>query len=67
MSKKKHKTKYGLTSYYRRKMNANDLAQWVEENKEDLMKPDDKGVSALTIQQSPDNPEKEIWFLRFEK
>lgn len=64
---KKHKHKHGLTAYYRRKMNANDLAQWVEENKEELMKPDDNGNSALTIQKDPKNPEKEIWFLRFEK
>jgi len=59
--KKKHKT-CGLTAYNRRKMNHEDVAKWVEDNKEALA---NQGL--LTIQPDPNNPDREVWHLRFEK
>lgn len=56
------KKKSGLTRYYLKKMNAEDVAKWVEEHKEELV---NQGL--LTIQPDGLNPEKEVWYLKFER
>lgn len=46
-------------------MNADDVANWVEQNRDNLIKD-----GLLTIQSQPaddENPEREVWFLKFEK
>ena len=53
--------KHGLTSRQRRIMTNEDVAEWVEKNKEALV-----NSGSLTIQSDPFKENKEIWYLKFE-